>query len=564
MAQLKMVNRFGGLLTKNKILTFSLLIIILAGLSIGIGGNKVFAEKLPSEETNLQACVANVPYTFTKNLGIGDSGPAVLNLKCFLNSSGYLLGNYMNDYFGPMTKAALVKYQTAKGISPTNGEFGPSTRASINAYMGSIPSIKVTSPNGRESLTVGKSYKITWKSTGAASLRNVQIGIIDARFSTEAGERAEQTIAYSIPNTGSYTWIIPHNVNTMKLNSTKAAVYKIIVHSHLDAETGVAVGDSSDAPFSIIDLSPVVTSISPESGVVGTKVNIKGSGFKTLNDVGFVGSTNIVLGSSPDTASPINGEVNYRKIRSTDGKTLTINIPSGMSSQTGEDGLVHPGAAVIPGNYYIIVETSDGKSNPIYFKVTGNATSTPQPVLISPTVIPIGSPLIIKTDVTPGGAMSPVANYTASFEMNIANPLNTDVVLGLPGSSWPAFGTSSDYIKIYKNGVAETVNYNLLAIYTYPNGAILSTDGKNFKIPARGVVNMKVTYSFIAQNPAGNIYQVKLTGLGWGTNTLSNQMLPINMSTPLAFNKKPSQVASVMGALGDVFLDFWDKLGLFK
>jgi peptidoglycan hydrolase-like protein with peptidoglycan-binding domain len=61
-------------------------------------------------------------------------------LQQYLNAHGYTIaasgtGSIGNETttFGPLTKAALVKYQKAKGITPAVGYFGPLTRAAVNA-----------------------------------------------------------------------------------------------------------------------------------------------------------------------------------------------------------------------------------------------------------------------------------------------------------------------------------------------------------------------------------------------------------------------------------------------
>jgi hypothetical protein len=46
---------------------------------------------------------------------------------------------------------------------------------------------------------------------------NVQIGLLDTRYSSESGARAEAIIAQSISNTGAYSWTIPQSVGTMDL-----------------------------------------------------------------------------------------------------------------------------------------------------------------------------------------------------------------------------------------------------------------------------------------------------------------------------------------------------------
>jgi len=115
--------------------------------------------------------------------------------------------------------------------------------------------------------------------------------------------------------------------------------------------------------------APSITSLSPSSGPVGTIVQITGSGFTNNNDIAFVGSTNPVVGSSPNTVSPIDGEIHYTNVNSPDGKTLTFTIPSQMAQQTNENGTVSQ-STVVPGIYYVVIQTANGKSGPSYFTVT--------------------------------------------------------------------------------------------------------------------------------------------------------------------------------------------------
>jgi 3D (Asp-Asp-Asp) domain-containing protein len=77
-------------------------------------------------------------YDFKRDLTVGSKGDDVKALQQFLNSKGYKVadtgaGSPGNETttFGPLTKAALAKYQAAVGISPSVGYFGPKTRAYI-------------------------------------------------------------------------------------------------------------------------------------------------------------------------------------------------------------------------------------------------------------------------------------------------------------------------------------------------------------------------------------------------------------------------------------------------
>ncbi|MDE1919612.1 MAG: peptidoglycan-binding protein [Patescibacteria group bacterium] len=79
-------------------------------------------------------------HAFKKYLAMGSVGSDVKALQQYLNSHGYSisasgagsLGNE-TETFGPATRAALIKYQKAKNITPATGYFGPKTRAAIEA-----------------------------------------------------------------------------------------------------------------------------------------------------------------------------------------------------------------------------------------------------------------------------------------------------------------------------------------------------------------------------------------------------------------------------------------------
>jgi len=77
---------------------------------------------------------------FKSNLTTGSLGSEVKALQQFLNAHGYTVsasgaGSVGNETttFGGATRAALIKYQKAKGITPAVGYFGALTRAAINS-----------------------------------------------------------------------------------------------------------------------------------------------------------------------------------------------------------------------------------------------------------------------------------------------------------------------------------------------------------------------------------------------------------------------------------------------
>jgi len=87
------------------------------------------------------AVEALVQGNYTRDLKFGMTGEDVRQLQIYLNSKGFTVapsgpGSLGNEttYFGSATRAALIKFQKASGISPASGYFGPKTRAYVEAH----------------------------------------------------------------------------------------------------------------------------------------------------------------------------------------------------------------------------------------------------------------------------------------------------------------------------------------------------------------------------------------------------------------------------------------------
>lgn len=73
---------------------------------------------------------ATTKYVFSKSLSVGSSNKDVTELQKKLTSLGLYLGP-ITGYFGQMTKASVLKFQTKYKISPL-GNVGPATRVMLN------------------------------------------------------------------------------------------------------------------------------------------------------------------------------------------------------------------------------------------------------------------------------------------------------------------------------------------------------------------------------------------------------------------------------------------------
>lgn len=122
-------------------LTSSQIQSILAVLtSFDVDAATLASVKAVLEGTTTGSVTSAAVKVFKSNLTTGSLGSEVKMLQEFLNAHGYTIassgpGSSGNETstFGGLTRAALVKYQKAKGIMPAVGYFGEKTRASINS-----------------------------------------------------------------------------------------------------------------------------------------------------------------------------------------------------------------------------------------------------------------------------------------------------------------------------------------------------------------------------------------------------------------------------------------------
>jgi outer membrane murein-binding lipoprotein Lpp len=73
--------------------------------------------------------------TFTRNLYLGLSGDDVKCLQNYLIGAGYSIPAGATGYYGSQTQSAVAAWQTANGISPAAGYFGPLSRAKYNELV---------------------------------------------------------------------------------------------------------------------------------------------------------------------------------------------------------------------------------------------------------------------------------------------------------------------------------------------------------------------------------------------------------------------------------------------
>lgn len=324
--------------------------------------------------------------TFSRSLTVGSTGVDVMALQKFLNtnaatmvsSSGAGSPGLESSYFGPATKAAVMKFQAANGISPVAGYFGPLTMAKVNAVCSSTTTTTTTggtttTTSGTGTATVSAAaqpangiapnnaarvpftkFTVT-ASGGDVTLNNVTVqrgGIASDQAFTgvmlldqngnqvgitktlNSNHQAVIGSAIVIPNGSSMTFTVAANRGSTSLYAGQIAIFSV-----------VAVNTSAAVTNGALPISGASQTINEASNLIGS-VNAQ----RGITDPGAVNTENV-------------GQQNYifSAIRLTAGSNEDVYLKSirwhqtGSASQSYLSGVV----SVVDGTSYPTTVTSD-------------------------------------------------------------------------------------------------------------------------------------------------------------------------------------------------------------
>jgi hypothetical protein len=97
----------------------------------GAGGSTIISVPLVAPVETSGEVLGTSTYTFANNIAYGDISNDVVELQKRLIAEGYLPITVPTGFFGPLTLAAVKKYQAGHGIIQT-GYVGPLTRGALN------------------------------------------------------------------------------------------------------------------------------------------------------------------------------------------------------------------------------------------------------------------------------------------------------------------------------------------------------------------------------------------------------------------------------------------------
>jgi hypothetical protein len=254
---------------------------------------------------------------FTLSHKLGQSGGEIMAIQKFLNANGAPVASagvgslgMETSYFGAKTKAAVMAFQSMKGVSPVSGYWGPLTRAAANATCttGTTPT---TPTPGVGNATVSAAAQ-PGNSLAPQSAARVPF----TKFTVTAGAEAVTMNSVTVERGGLASDSAFANVVLLDEMGKQLGIEKVLNSNH-QATVGETVVIPAGTSKTFTVAANMGTSISAQSGQVA------------VFSVVAVNTTGTVGGTLPIT-----------------GAQHTINATLSLGSVTAERGPLDPISAV--------------------------------------------------------------------------------------------------------------------------------------------------------------------------------------------------------------------------
>ncbi len=344
-------------------------------------------EALQAQIVAMQSGVSPVAVGFSQNYGIGDENIEIRTLQEILNqdprtqvaASGPGSPGQESTYYGVLTADAVSRFQEVyaseillpAGLSRGTGYFGSGTRAKMNALVqAKSGAITVLTPKSDLEHSISEQTDAseaadapantfgdfsTDQSLDLSLLSGNESTTVDSAVTSGGGAQVdalstslvyETSDTFAVGEASSYAGAPGENITIKGIKLTNGTK----INFDDTAITGIASSDGTSLTFAIPDIekgpyeltftsesgeeairimdfvvtfqnatAPEIFSISPSLGADGTLITIRGTGFTaTGNQIEF--GQNVVAG-----------------VPSSDGKTLKVNVASGLEIPTSAE-----------------------------------------------------------------------------------------------------------------------------------------------------------------------------------------------------------------------------------
>ncbi len=326
-------------------------------------------------------------YTFNTNLTVGSKGADVMNLQKVLNmsadtqvaASGAGSPGNETSTFGPMTKAAVIKFQQKYGITPAAGYVGAITRAKLNS-MNAGSTGSTGSTGGTTTTPVAGSLMVTAGSQPSNSLAPQSASRVPFTTVTLTAGSADVTVnSITVERSGLLQDATLAGVVLLDSNGMQIGIAKTLNSNH-QAMVGEPFVIKAGTSKTVTVAGNMNSSLTSYAGQVGglnvVAVNTSGSVSGALPIMGAQHTINasLTLGTAQLSVSSFDpnssqtkeiGTTNYKfaGVRVTAGSAEQVKLWSVRFNQTGSassQDLANV-KVYVDGTAYDTTVSSDGK-----------------------------------------------------------------------------------------------------------------------------------------------------------------------------------------------------------
>ena len=165
-------------------------------------------------------------------LTVGSTGANVTALQNWLISAGYSIPAGATGYFGAQTQAAVAAYQSAHGITPAAGYFGPITLAYVNAHNTTTTTTTTTTTGGTTTTTSTGTGITTVGSEGTLTVTGSNVNLVSQAYE---GDTKDGVLGFKAEAQNSDIAIQRIKID---LGSTTAAYNKIFSNLYVTDDSG--------------------------------------------------------------------------------------------------------------------------------------------------------------------------------------------------------------------------------------------------------------------------------------------------------------------------------------
>jgi len=323
--------------------------------------------------------------SFTRSLTVGSRGDDVTCLQNYLKGAGHLSVS-ATGYFGSLTKAAAASWQSANGVSPAAGYFGPISRAKYDsmtatAAASSASSVASSAASSASSVAAtGEGLTITAATQPAATLAVKSAARLPfTKVTLTAGAQDVVVTGITVERTGlandaAFSGVVLLDEAGIQLgiaktfnSDHKATVGDTVTIKAGQSKTFTVAGnmaaDQTSYAGQVAYLS--VTGVTTSATVSGL-LPISGAGH-TINNSLAIGSVTMAIGANDPQNSPSKeiGTTGYTfsAVKITSGSAEKIRVRSIRWNQSGSAAAADLAniKTYVDGAAYDAVVSSDGK-----------------------------------------------------------------------------------------------------------------------------------------------------------------------------------------------------------